>query len=311
MAAPNMTPTRHGEVNNAGAFDALYLKVFSGEVLTAYLTKSVMMGRHSVRTITSGKSAQHIVTGKGSASYHTPGTLLTGTTLPSNERVIIIDDLLVADRFVANFDEAMSQYDLRAPLARDIGFVLANTMDKNLLQVVALASLATTTVTGGNGGSSVTDADAATNGDSLVQSIFDAAQALDEKDVPEDDRYCIVKPAQYNVLVNAAKAINGDYSSNNGGIDSGRIFQIAGVTIVKSNNLPQTNVASGPAAYRGDFSNYLGLVFQKEAVGTTKLLDLSVEHEYLIQYQGTLLVGKYAVGHGILRPECAVGIISA
>jgi hypothetical protein len=55
----------------------------------------------------------------------------------------------------------------------------------------------------------------------------------------------------------------------------------------------------------------LGLVFQKEAVGTTKLLDLSVEHEYLIQYQGTLLVGKYAVGHGILRPECAVGIISA
>jgi len=45
---------------------------------------------------------------------------------------------------------------------------------------------------------------------------------------------------------------------------------------------------------------------QKEAVGTVKLLDLAMESEYDIRRQGTLMVAKYAMGHGILRPECAI-----
>jgi hypothetical protein len=49
----------------------------------------------------------------------------------------------------------------------------------------------------------------------------------------------------------------------------------------------------------------------ESAVGTVKLMDLSMEGEYKIEYQGTLLVAKYAVGHGILRPESAVEIQAA
>ena len=40
-------------------------------------------------------------------------------------------------------------------------------------------------------------------------------------------------------------------------------------------------------------------------------MDLAVESEYSVRYQGTLLVGKYAVGHGILRPECSAEIKTA
>jgi hypothetical protein len=46
-------------------------------------------------------------------------------------------------------------------------------------------------------------------------------------------------------------------------------------------------------------------------VGTVKLMDLGVEMAYDIRRQGTLIVGKYAMGHGILRPECAVEIKTA
>jgi hypothetical protein len=35
-------------------------------------------------------------------------------------------------------------------------------------------------------------------------------------------------------------------------------------------------------------------------------MDLAVESEYDIRRQGTLIVAKYAVGHGYLRPDCAV-----
>ena len=49
----------------------------------------------------------------------------------------------------------------------------------------------------------------------------------------------------------------------------------------------------------------------KGAVGTVKLMDLSTEAAYDIRRQGHLMVAKYAVGHGVLRPESAVELASA
>ena len=63
--------------------------------------------------------------------------------------------------------------------------------------------------------------------------------------------------------------------------------------------------------YDGTFTHTKGLVFQRGAVGTVKLKDLAVESEYQVERQGTLLVGKYAMGHGILRPEAAVQMIDS
>jgi len=60
-----------------------------------------------------------------------------------------------------------------------------------------------------------------------------------------------------------------------------------------------------------NLTNYEGLVCHPSAVGTVKLLDLAVESEYDIRRQGTLMVAKYAMGHGVLRPEAAVGIKEA
>ena len=66
--------------------------------------------------------------------------------------------------------------------------------------------------------------------------------------------------------------------------------------------------------YHGNFSTTVALVMQKSAIGTVKLMDLAVERtsgDFEIMYQGTLMAAKYAMGHGILRPECAVEIKSS
>ncbi len=110
----------------------------------------------------------------------------------------------------------------------------------------------------------------------------------------------------------SSKLVHADYvASPNGGVDSGKVYQVAGIEIVKTNNLPSTNVSTGPAAYQGDFTNTAALVMHRSAAGTVKLIDLALESEYDIRRQGTLMVAKYAVGHGILRPESAVEIITA
>ena len=95
--------------------------------------------------------------------------------------------------------------------------------------------------------------------------------------------------------------------------------QVAGITVVKTNHLPTTDVAaetghsntySATFGVSGGASEIMGLVFHKSAVGTVKLQDLSTESEYQIQRQGTLMVAKYAMGHGGLRPECGVVLMN-
>jgi hypothetical protein len=94
----------------------------------------------------------------------------------------------------------------------------------------------------------------------------------------------------------------------------GTVLKVAGIQIVKSNNVPTTNVSAVSGennTYHGDFSTTVALVMQKSAIGTVKLMDLAVERtsgDFEIMYQGTLMAAKYAMGHGILRPECAVEI---
>lgn len=317
----NVTPSRLGIVNaaapsNFAADNALFLKVFAGEVLTAFEENNVMKDLHTSRTISSGKSAQFPVSGKANAAYHTAGTPLLGTQqIPHNEIVVNIDDMLVADTFIANIDEAKNHYDVRAEYSRLLGMALAKKFDETTMRVGLLAARAAATVTGGNGGSTLTTGagGGAITGAQLAAAIFDAAQAMDEKDVPESERVAIVSPAEYYKLVQETNVINRDWGGA-GVYADGTVLRVAGVQIVKSNNLPTGVVAAANGennTYNGDFTNVKALVMQKAAIGTVKLMDLVVERtsgDLEVMYQGTLMVAKYAMGHGILRPECAVEI---
>ena len=320
----NATASRLGLVNNSGtAYEALFLKVFSGEVLTAFSENNVFSDAlHTVRTISSGKSAQFPVTGTASAAYHTPGNLLTGGAILHNEKVINIDDLLIAQTFVANIDELMNHYDVRAIYASELGKALAKTYDQNVAKCIANASRASTTLTGGSGGTVLTlasgnTATANVTGDELAAAIYDIAQAFDERDIPKTDRFVVLPPAEYYKLPESAtRTISTDYNpGGNGSFASGNVQQIAGMPVIMSNNVPQSNVGSNPGGsnntYSGDDSKTIGLVFHKSAVGTVKLLDMTTEisgNDYQVMYQGTLMVAKYALGHGTLRPEAAATI---
>lgn len=310
MAAPDMTGARPGQVNGAGDDRALFLKVYGGEVLTRFREVNKALSRTSVRNITSGKSASFPATFKAAASYHTPGVMIVGQTILGNERIILIDDLAISPVFIANIDEAMSHFEFRSEYSFQAGASLSKQVDLNLFQLLLLDARASATITGGNGGTSLTAAAALTDADTLIAAAFDAAQALDEKDVPDEDRYIAVKPDQYYQLVNSSsKLINKDYGNEgNGSTASGKVMSVAGLEIVKTNHLPQGVVNTGPTAYQGTFTNTAAVVWHRSAVGTVKLIDLGVESDYLVQNQGTLIVAKQALGHGILRPESAVEI---
>lgn len=305
----NATVLSIGQINGAGATDALFLKVFGGEVLAAFQEANKVMDKHTVRQISSGKSAQFPATWKVSAGYHTPGSEIVGQASNLAERVITIDDLLISSVFIANIDEAKAHYDVRGTYSREVGLSLAYQWDKNVLQVGVLAGRAAATITGASGGSVLTSATDLyrTSASDLAAGLFAASQKYDEKNIPEaDTKYAFMRPAQYYLLAQNTNLINAFWTKNNGDYAKAEVLMVGNHELVKTNHLPNTNITTGPAAYQGDFSKTACLSMTKNAVGTVKLLDLAQEMQYDIRRQGTLMVAKYAIGHGILRPECAI-----
>ena len=204
----------------------------------------------------------------------------------------------------------MNHYDVRSTYSNEIGFQLAKKMDENIAQVMALTARAKSTIDGQAGGTTLANADYPTDSAVLAAGLFDAQQTLDEKNVPENDRNAFFLPAQYYLLAQNTTVINQWYDGK-GSISEGTVLKIAGLPIVKTNSIPNTKVETGPEAYQGDFSKTVGLVAHKGSTGTVKLMDLAAESEYDIRRQGTLMVAKYAVGHGVLRPESAVELVTA
>tara|TARA_Y100001937_G_scaffold23153_1_gene33101 strand:+ start:759 stop:1877 length:1119 start_codon:yes stop_codon:yes gene_type:complete len=369
MAYNATSPNRFGN-NAATATDVneLFLKVFSGEVLTTFEETNLMMGLHRVRTISSGKTAQFPVTGVASAKYHTPGeSVLVDnadylSSINHGEVTISIDGVLQSSAFIADLDEAKNHYDVRSIYSTEIGRALAYHADRAVMRTVIAGARKTTdrfgttqsTDTGVanskylGGVISIEGTSAATAthilseleyggvntqgiGGQLYEGIFKAANLMDTKNVSREGRYCILSPDNYYKLLTEQKdAINRDFNpEGNGSLSGGELVEIAGVRILKSTHLPSGDESSSQDANFGDnainndvfgvsqggysgvnFTGTQGIVFQTEGVGSVKLMDLSMESEYFMERMGTLMLAKYAMGHGVLRPEACYELVN-
>ena len=345
----NFTGNRQG-ANNAGADkNELFLKVFSGEVLSKYQAKLVLAPLVRNRTIAVGKSATFPIHGKATAAWHTPGQNILQesasmmTDFRYGERVIALDNMLTANTMIHDVDELMNHWDVRGPIAQELGYALARAMDGFAMRTMIAASLATNPIsdTSGNGtalsGSTITTGTAGSvAGADILSSLFDAQIILDNKDVPEEGRFCLLRPEQYGALLaqagvsGTAFRFSSDFNtgSANAAMGTAAPIEVAGFKVLKTPLFPRdvanenavalyssTNIANdvfgGSGVGYGQTSastDYWGVCGHADAIGCVKKLDVTTEMERKIEYQGTLVVSKVMAGFGILRPECAVGL---
>ena len=324
----NASPVKFGNANSGSTRDdALFLKVFAGEVITSFDRASKTQGADMVRSISNGKSASFPVMGRIGAAYHAVGAEILGDAVNSAEKVITINDLLISSVFVSNIEEAKNHWDVRSAYSTEMGRALSFQKDKHILQTIGQATLASANVTGGDATTNVVNTGIASSTDAtaanaMIDAIFAAAKELDANYVPSEGRKCFMRLEEYYKLANATNAVNVDFSGGaNGGVASGKVAKIAGIELVPVPHFVSGNVTAttekGSATNGGSFpqavnlTNFVALVSHPSAVGTVKLMDLAVEKEYDIRRQGTLMVAKYSMGHGVLRPEAAVGIKEA
>ena len=328
-----------GSINNTSstplalgtAYDtkyATYLKLFSGELFKAYESATVAKGTVQNRQLKNGKSLQFIFTGRMTADYHEPGTPILGSgDPPVAEKTIQCDDLLISSAFVYDLDETLAHYDLRSEISKKIGYALAEAYDKKIFRTIALAAREAHPITAAPGpepGGSVIKIGANNQYDAqkLVDAFFEAAAILDEKNLPKQGRSAVLNPRQYYALVSQVDTniLNRDYGNSSGNLTSGEgLYEIAGIKIQRSNNLPfqagtVAAVSGENNTYNGAFATHAGLIYQKDAAGVVEAIGPQVQTtgaDIKTMYQGALIVGRLAMGAGTLNPAAAVEIQTA
>ncbi|OYT57742.1 MAG: hypothetical protein B6U76_00100 [Desulfurococcales archaeon ex4484_217_2] len=293
MAA--MIPT----LPNKDASRSTSLKLYTGEVIKAFREKNIGMGLIKNREISGGKTAQFIVTGQASETdiqTHVRGEEVVSSILANDEVTITVDTRFVHSHFLDTLDEKLAQYEVRGELAFQSGEVLATKIDKEVFAMLGNDVPAMTPLPGQKAATTIvaTGYSAATTaeekGNAIVEALFAGRSALNEKNVSAEPAV-IVAPQDYYNIVQSTRGVNADYTSNNGGIDTGKVRQVAGFSIGWTNHLDKT---TNP--------DLIALMFTKDVAGIVKAMDIRSEANYDFRRLGWQLTSFYALGMGPLNP---------
>ena len=304
-----------GQNLSAGNRDALFMKVFSGEVLTAFARNTVMMSRHQVRTIDHGKSASFAVMGRTRAKYLAPGNSLDDQRkkFEHSEKVISIDGLLTADCLITDIDDAMNHYDVRVEYSRQLGEALAQSADCAIINELANMAAKDATVKenipdNGTGVDKVKGtgkafefetgldlSQSADYGNKIIEGLLAARAAFTKNYVPMGDRYCLLTPEGYSALIKALMPDSANYQALFDP-NSGKLQTICGFEVIEVPHLLNDGVdGKHKLSTKLATAKLQGIVFHRSAVGTVKLKDLAMERARRAEYQADQIIAKYAI----------------
>ncbi len=303
----NLSPANGSGVNNTGAL--AIDRIYSGEVLSAFIATNMMEKFVHTKTLTHGESMRFPVLGTGKSTdvkTHTAGNEIDINTGEAGEKVIVIGDLEYDSRFIDNKQAKTLDFEITSPFTKQLGQALAQKLDKKLFSLLPVADRDSTKskgVAGQGDGEVLVNADIASassqkaRGDAIVESIFEANVKMNEKNVPQEGRVCVLTAQDWYAVSQATNTRNSDFQSKNGGIDSfdGDVIWIGNTMVIWSNNLTITT---------GD----IGWLFTADAIGLVKFINIITESEYIKLRFGNVITARYCYGADVLNPACVVGI---
>ena len=319
---------------------------FSGEVLAKFAETNIMMPLTKTRSLSGAKSCTFPVVGDASTIYHEAGdSVITDqganhkaasgnidylSNVQSTEVEIFLDNPLTSSVMVTDIDELKQHWEARRHYSDAIARALSKEVDENIISTVFAAAKSANPITGvaashADEGREITDSTvgtsttlAAITAANLKGFAFASAETFDKLNVPSDQRYLLVRPAEYYLLAQDTAIINSDYTAKaNGGLDTGRVMNVAGLTVISSNNFRSADedaftapgvkqhLHTATMGYNADWTNVGAMAFTPECAGTVKAADLKVGVEYQMDRLATLIMATLVMGHGVLRESCA------
>jgi len=304
-------------VNNGAVLDGtvdrqLFERKAATDVLKYFMENNVARALITNDSIDNGKSKAFPVVGNATAASRDEETLaeLSLQSVKATERVIAIGDLTVAHSWISDLDSAMVHYNAKSAHIESIGRAISKSVDIAIIAKVIEAGRIVDASAASTAGllafaddvySSITqdqnDFNTALTGAQVVVLAHKAMTEFREKDCVGDPVF-LFRPQPYFALLNNA-AQTGLTWVNDPYAQSGKVPMMLGAKVMYSPNFPAVTSTTGD-------ENAYGVLFAKESVGILELLSVSIRTDYIPTRLADLMVGKMAVGYGILNHGSAI-----
>lgn len=276
-------------------------------------------------------------------AYHVAGddVLINASTylqrVPFADKTFFIDLPWVNNILTPSFDVLQTHYSVENIRFRQLAEKQARHTDLKACRMLANnAERAANVPAGGDvtalmatpTGLVVTNAAMLTSASVILDSLRQAAQRMDENDIPEGKRYFACHPAQKHLLIADRQLLDGDVQAvrgSNGDYPTAKIYMAHGFEIIAStalkamrtagtytnitgDNAPYTVVTSGAS---DTFAQNAGICFTDESIIRLVRKELEMDSWYQNSRFAYAITSRVIDGYGAYRPETTVAFKTA
>lgn len=321
--------TRPGQFDQTGDINAAAVTEYNQTVQHTIKRKSRLAPYVNMRPVRGTNRIGNYGFGESAIQVVTPGEPLAATKNDVGRNTLVIDTLIATRHVIPLLEQFQTQYDARVELGVEDGEAMARFYDQAFFIQAAKAAMdadsryssAANKPAGFKGGSVETLAAAGDVNDpaKFYKAISNLFVKMEDKDVVpgEDDVVLAMQPSTFYTMLDAEQIVNGEYITSRGTrIEGAMIFKAFGCPVIKTKNLPNTNItghflsnANNGNAYDGDFTKLAAVAFSPKAMMAGETIPLSSDLFYDKIYKSWFVDSHAAFGVTADRSEYAGAIL--
>ena len=283
-------------------------ELWSDEVIGSYKS-NLVLANLVTKMSHKGKKGDTIhipAPSRGSASAKAANTQVTLSAATNSVVNISIDKHYEYSKLIEDIAEVQALASMRKFYTDDAGYALATQVDDDLFALMeglqggtvggSGAAAWETAVIGGNGTTAYTGN--STNATDITDAgIRKMILALDNADVPMDNRSLILPPVAANDLLAINRFTEQQFIGNGDAIATGKIGQIYGVDVFVSSNCPTVG------------TDRVGGLFHRDAIVFAEQVGVRTQTQYKQEYLGDLFTADTIYGTGELRNDAGIAFV--
>jgi len=283
-------------------------ELWSDEVIGSYKS-NLVLANLVTKMSHKGKKGDTIhipAPSRGSASAKAANTQVTLSAATNSVVNISIDKHYEYSKLIEDIAEVQALASMRKFYTDDAGYALATQVDDDLFALFeglqggtvggSGAAAWETAVIGGNGTTAYTGN--STNATDITDAgIRKMILALDNADVPMDNRSLILPPVAANDLLAINRFTEQQFIGNGDAIATGKIGQIYGVDVFVSSNCPTVG------------TDRVGGLFHRDAIVFAEQVGVRTQTQYKQEYLGDLFTADTIYGTGELRNDAGIAFV--
>jgi N4-gp56 family major capsid protein len=283
-------------------------ELWSDEVIGSYKS-NLVLANLVTKMSHKGKKGDTIhipAPSRGSASAKAANTQVTLSAATNSVVNISIDKHYEYSKLIEDIAEVQALASMRKFYTDDAGYALATQVDDDLFALFeglqggtvggTGAAAWETAVIGGDGTTDYTGN--STNASDITDAgIRKMILALDNADVPMDNRSLILPPVAANDLLAINRFTEQQFIGNGDAIATGKIGQIYGVDVFVSSNCPTVG------------TDRVGGLFHRDAIVFAEQVGVRTQTQYKQEYLGDLFTADTIYGTGELRNDAGIAFV--